>query len=49
MNYLEEYKIIQHGSGIRCAWFNYDEDNFYFGRKVIKIKNNWIEEWEHNC
>ena len=52
MNFLEKYDLMEHGSGIRCGWYNY-ENRYYKDRildeeielKIINWAENAPDEW----
>lgn len=49
MNFLDWNNICEHGSGIRCAWFNNDKSNPYNNRILQdEMKNSFIE-WADNA
>ena len=52
MNFLEKYDLMEHGSGIRCGWYN--SDNIYYKDRILNEERelqiiNWAEnapdEW----
>ena len=45
MNILDWYKISEHGSGIRCSWFNRSTENPYRNRILSKKRKDVIEKW----
>lgn len=45
MNFLEYNNICDHGSGIRCAWFNDNENNSYYGRILSDEVKQSIFNW----
>ena len=45
MNMLEWYDIMEHGSGIRCGWFNSDKKNIYKDRILTQERIEKIEKW----
>lgn len=49
MNALEWYKICEHGSGIRCAWFISCDKNPYKDRKLSEERKQLIIEWIKNA
>lgn len=49
MNFLEHVNICEHGSGIRCAWFNDNESNPYYGRVLSDEVRQSIIEWATNA
>jgi hypothetical protein len=49
LSFLEQNKIIDHGSAIRCGWFNNDERNPYFERILTEERKQQIIEWATNA
>lgn len=50
MSWLDWNKICEHGSGIRCAWFeSHDERNPYRNRILTEERKNIIIEWATNA
>jgi hypothetical protein len=45
MNMLDWYKIVHHGSSLRCAWFRDDTDNPYKNRVLSEERKQRIESW----
>ena len=45
MCYLDTYEIMEHGSGIRCGWWNGEPGNPYHGRVVPPTADERISEW----
>ncbi len=48
MMWLQWNKICDHGSAIRCAWFNNESDNPYANRKLPLKKEKAIRNWCEN-
>lgn len=48
MNFLDWNSICEHGSGIRCAWFNSDKSNPYYERVLSDEMREKIVEWATN-
>ena len=49
MNILDWYKISDHGSAIRCSWFNQDCNNPYRNRTLSKKRKDIIANWIKNA
>jgi hypothetical protein len=49
MNALEWYNIIEHGSGIRCSWFNVDDTNIFIDRILSEERKDIILTWIKNA
>lgn len=49
MNFLDWNYICEHGSGIRCAWFNTSESNPYYNRILSDEMKNSVIDWANNA
>jgi hypothetical protein len=49
MVFLEKNNILEYGCAIRCAWFNDEPDNPYYGRVLHEERKNIIINWAENA
>lgn len=49
MNLLDWYRIAEHGSAIRCAWFNKSNNNPYLNRELSVEREEEIKNWIINA
>ncbi len=49
MSFIEHIGVMEHGSAIRCGWFNRSEFNPYFTRVLSQERKNQIIKWALNA
>jgi hypothetical protein len=49
MSFLDQHKIMEHGSAIRCGWFNDHNINPFFERILSEERKKIIIDWATNA